>query len=62
MEIDGCRVDTIDCYGAGSRIITDYKYTGFGPGKHEIKLTLLGKAVPESSGQGVYVLGMEMTE
>ncbi len=62
VEIDGRRVGTIDCYGPGSRIITDYKYTGLGPGRHEIKLTLLGKAAPESSGRGVYLLGMETPE
>jgi len=62
VEIDGKQAGVMDCYAPGSRIITDRVYSGYGPGRHEIKLTVLGEAPPESEGQGVYVLGMETIE
>ena len=62
VEVDGKPAGVIDCYGPGSRIIVTHTYAGHGPGRHEIKLTLLGESAPESTGQGVYVLGMERCE
>lgn len=62
VEIDGKKAGIIDCYGPGARIIDQRTYSGHGPGRHEITITLLGESVAQSSGQGVYVLGMEAAE
>lgn len=62
VEVDGRHISNLDFYGTGSRVIVSHQFDGYGPGQHEIKLTVLGESVAASKGQGVYVLGMENVE
>ena len=62
VEVDGAPLGTLDCYGPHGRELATRTYTGLPPGPHEIKLTLLGESTPPSTGQGIYILGMETTD
>ena len=62
VEVDGRHISNLDFYGPGSREIVSHTFNGYGPGAHEIKLTVTGESVPASKGQGVYVFGMENLE
>jgi uncharacterized protein len=62
VAVDGKAVGTIDQYGPERGEPTTWEFTGFGPGPHTLRLTLLPDKAEASAGHFVNVAGLELTE
>jgi hypothetical protein len=60
VRLDDQVVGVVDQFGPGRDLPFDWERRGLAPGKHSIRITVLGEKTPESNGTNVNLAGFEV--